>query len=204
MKMGRLGTRWQGLLLVALGLVMVFSVARWKGAAPQDTQTVAGAPRSSSEDGRVSSRPSAREGKRVSPEDVPIVTAQDLDTPHLRYESPSGRSLFEFRAPTPLPTPTPPPPTPPVCGSPVLVGPCPPPPPPPTPAPPEISFKFIGSFGPKDAPIAVLVSGDQTLNARGGDTVFDRFILRRVGYESVDVGFVGFPESEVRRVALGQ
>jgi hypothetical protein len=33
------------------------------------------------------------------------------------------------------------------------------------------------------------------VNARAGDTVFEQFILRRVGYESIDVGFVGFPEA---------
>ncbi|MGH9316507.1 MAG: hypothetical protein ACRD1P_05300 [Thermoanaerobaculia bacterium] len=204
MRKERLGTRWQGLLLAALGLVMVLAIARWEGAVPPGPQAAAGSAEPASEDGRVSSRARGREEKRVSPEDVPIVTAQDLDSPRLTREPPSERNLFEFRAPTLPPPPTPTPAPPPPCGNPALIGPCPPPPPPPTPAPPEITFKFIGSFGPKDAPIAVLVSGDQTVNARAGDTVFEHFIVRKVGYESVDVGFVGFAPSEVRRLAIGQ
>jgi hypothetical protein len=78
----------------------------------------------------------------------------------------------------------------------------PPPPPTPTPAPPPISFKFIGSFGPRDRPIAVLAAGDSIVNARAGDTVFEHFVLRRVGYESIDVGFIGFPQTESRRVGI--
>ena len=121
------------------------------------------------------------------------------------------RDLFDFRPPTPVPPPTPPPaPTPlPVCGSPSYVGPCPatpPPPPTPTPTPPEITFRFIGSFGPKDRPIAVLVQGDQLINARAGDVVFERFQVVRVNYESVDIGFVPRPWAwkETRRLGITQ
>jgi hypothetical protein len=48
----------------------------------------------------------------------------------------------------------------------------------------------------------VLVQGDQIVNARAGDVVFARFILRKVGYESIDVGFVGFAPSEFRRLGI--
>jgi len=104
--------------------------------------------------------------------------------------------------PVPTPTPTPiPPPTPTPTPTPT---PIPPPLPTPTPLPPEINFKFIGTFGPRDRPIAVLIMGDQLLNARAGDVVFDRFILRNIGYESVDVGFVGYPPSSTRRLGITQ
>jgi len=199
-----LGTVRQGLLVAALGLVLVLAIARWKGTVAPGPQPKAASAGSESEDGVAPGRPWGRERKKASADDVSLVTAQELDSPRLTYEPPPARNLFEFRAPTAPPRPTPTPAPPPPCGSPALIGPCPPPPPPPTPAPPEISFKFIGSFGPKEAPIAVLVLGDQTVNARVGDTVFERFIVRKVGYESVDVGFVGFPPSEVRRVGLGQ
>jgi hypothetical protein len=78
----------------------------------------------------------------------------------------------------------------------------PPPPPTPTPLPPAITFKFIGTFGPKDHPIAVLLLGDQIVNARVGDVVFDQFIVRRIGYESLDVGFVGRDPADTRRLAI--
>ncbi len=208
MKTESLGTRRQLLLLAALGLVLILAVVRWKGTArPAGPHpATAASPDISGEEERPPGRPRGREEKKVSPEDVPIVTAQDLDSPPSGHEPSSDRNLFDFRAPTlpPRPTPTPAPPPPPVCGNPLLIGPCPPPPPPPTPAPPEIPFKFTGTFGPKDAPIAVLVLGDQIVNARAGETVFERFIVRKVGYESVDVGFVGFAPSEVRRLGIGQ
>jgi hypothetical protein len=70
--------------------------------------------------------------------------------------------------------------------------------------PPDINFKFIGTFGPRDHPIAVLLMGDQLLNAHKGDVVFDRFILRNIGYESVDVGFVGYPPAATRRLGITQ
>ena len=51
----------------------------------------------------------------------------------------------------------------------------PPPPPTPTPRPPEITFKFIGTFGPKEHPIAVDPAGRPGLNVRDG-----RHALRQV------------------------
>ena len=39
-------------------------------------------------------------------------------------------------------------------------------------------------------------------NVRDGGQLFGKFVLRKVGYESIDVGFVGFPESETRRVGI--
>jgi hypothetical protein len=89
-----------------------------------------------------------------------------------------------------------------VPGEPNYIGPLPPPPPTPTPKPPEVSFKFLGSFGPKDQPIAVIQQGDEVFNARTGDTLFGKFVVRRVGYESIDVGFVGFAPSETRRLGI--
>ena len=44
--------------------------------------------------------------------------------------------------------------------------------------------------------------GDLVVNVRAGDKLFGKFILKKVGYESIDVGFVGFPESETRRLGI--
>jgi hypothetical protein len=85
-----------------------------------------------------------------------------------------------------------------------MVGPLPPPPPTPTPAPPEPVFKLIGIFGPKDRPIAVLQHGDDIINAREGEVVLRSWIIRKVGYESIDVGFVGFSPTESRRLPITQ
>jgi hypothetical protein len=199
----RLGTRRQALLLGALAVVLAFAVVRWRSKdRSESAQRPGGAtlavpgdePRSGGGRSRV---------REMSPDDVPMISPEDLD-PRSSGSAGTARDLFDFRQPTPrpLPTPTPPPPPPPGPGDSRFIGPLPPPPPPPTPTPPEIPFKFIGTFGPRDRPIAVLVSGDQVVNARTGDVVFDRFILRKVGYESIDVGFVGFAPSERRRVGI--
>lgn len=197
-----LGSRRQLVVLAVLAAVLVLAVVRWRGgpARPGSAPARPGtAPSTDAGDERQSARPrGSREEKKVSPDDVPIVVAEDFKPPHGGRGEAAGRNIFDFRPPTPTPVPTPrPEPT-----LPPMQGPPPPPPPPPTPAPPDINFRFIGTFGPKDQPIAVLVAGDKILNARVGDVVFDRFILRRVGYESVDVGFVGFAPTETRRLGI--
>ncbi len=204
-----LGSRKQ-LVWLALAAAFLVGVVRWRSApsAPDTPTPVAratGKPAPASPDEeRPTARARSRDTKTATADDVPIITSKDLDPQRARRDAQSSRNLFDLRAPTPIPPPppTPAPPPPPAPGSAAFVGPLPPPPPTPTPAPPEISFKFIGTFGPKDRPLAVLVSGDQIVNARAGEVVFDRFIVRRVGYESVDVGFVGFAPQQTRRIGI--
>ncbi len=208
MKTEKIGTRRQAILLLVLGVLLIFAVVRWSSSArsslesPRPARAAIGAEAISAEEetprGR---RPGVRE---LSPDEVEMISPEDLEPRRGRAQAATGRDLFDFRPPTPppLPTPTPAPPPPPAPGDPRFIGPLPPPPPPPTPTPPEIPFRFIGTFGPREHPIAVLVAGDQLVNARAGDVVFDRFILRKVGYESIDVGFVGFPPPETRRLGI--
>jgi hypothetical protein len=210
------GTKRQAMLFGALGVVLLLALVRWrpgKDAPAPDARTAAGGPaagRPSTADvdaggdarGSFVRGAPRRSQKEVSPDEVPPLSVKDLG-PARGSGSDTGRDLFELREPTrtPLPTATPRPPIP---GDPNYVGPLPPPPPTPTPHPPEVTFKFIGSFGPKDAPIAVIQQGDQTFNARAGDTLFGKYVLRKVGYESIDIGFVGFPETETKRLGITQ
>ena len=202
MKMA-LGSRRQLYLLAVLAVVLVLFVVRWRGGPGASAGSSGARPPSvagadSSDERRAPARPRGRDEKKVSPDEVPIVVKEDFRPPRVGRNETAGRNIFDFRPPTPTPIPTPrPAPT-----LPPMQGPPPPPSPPPTPAPPDVNFRFIGTFGPKDQPIAVLVSGDKILNARAGDVVFDRFIVRRVGYESIDVGFVGFAPTETRRVGI--
>jgi hypothetical protein len=78
------------------------------------------------------------------------------------------------------------------------------PPPPPPPTPPDFQYKFLGTFGPPDRPIAAFSSGDEIVNVRVGQTFGRRFILRSIGIESVDIGFVGFPPDVTKRVPVGK
>lgn len=207
-----LGSKRQALTLAALAVVLLLAVVRWRSGGGAGAAAPPGAvAKRSGPTGPAAfdeapapvrgSRRASSSSKAVSPDEVPVIDTKDFDPPPSRGGSDTGRDLFDLREPTrpPLPTPTPRPPMP---GDPSYVGPLPPPPPTPTPRPPEITFKVIGSFGPKDHPIAVIQQGDEVFNARAGDTLFGKFVLRKVGYESIDVGFVGFDPSETKRLPI--
>jgi len=208
-----IGSKRQAMLLGALALLLVLAVVRWRpGGAPAPSTSASNAAQSprggaaSVDDESPASAP--RGGRRastreLSPDEVPVIHKEDFNPPRRPAAADTGRDLFELRDPTrpPPPTPTPRPPMP---GEGAFVGPLPPPPPTPTPRPPEVTFKFLGSFGPRDHPIAVIQQGDEVFNARAGDTLFGKFVLRKVGYESIDVGFVGFADSETKRLAISQ
>jgi len=214
MKTPSSATRRQLYILAALAAVLILAVVKWggrgSGAASRASRPAASrvaGPGNPEEErpAAIRARPRPGNEKKVAPQDVPFISIEDLNPPRARGTGASeGRNIFDLRAPTPTPPPTPTkaPPTPPQPGSEVFVGPLPPPLPTPTPVPPDINFKFIGTFGPRDSPIAVLVLGDQLLNAHAGDVVFDRFILRNIGYESVDVGFVGYNPAVTKRLAI--
>ncbi|MBV8517441.1 MAG: thrombospondin type 3 repeat-containing protein [Acidobacteria bacterium] len=78
------------------------------------------------------------------------------------------------------------------------------PPPPPAPVPPQFNYKFIGMFGRPQSPIATFAREGEIVNARIGDVIEGKFILRRIGIESAEIGFVGFPPDVTQRIPLGQ
>ena len=68
---------------------------------------------------------------------------------------------------------------------------------PPPPQPPPIPFTFIGYLGPPEKRIGVFaLQGGQLLLAKAGDTVQSRFKIVEVGYESAEVGFQGFTQTQ--------
>ncbi|MEO8218158.1 MAG: thrombospondin type 3 repeat-containing protein [Acidobacteriota bacterium] len=74
---------------------------------------------------------------------------------------------------------------------------------PPPPTPPAFPYTYIGSFGTPTHPIAAFSAGDKIDNVRVGQTFGRQFILRSIGIESVDIGYVGFPADVRTRVAVG-
>ena len=78
------------------------------------------------------------------------------------------------------------------------------PPPPPKPVPPAFDYKYIGTFGSSSNPIATFDRNGEIVNVRVGDAIDGRFILRSIGIESVEIGFVGFPPDERQRIPLRQ
>ena len=78
------------------------------------------------------------------------------------------------------------------------------PPPPPPPVPPQFTMKYIGTFGPANNPIATFVRDNEIVNVRVGETFDGKFILRGIGIESAEIGYVGFPPETTTRVPIGQ
>jgi len=141
----------------------------------------------------------------VAPETVPTLAAfNPKDTGSFEK---AQRDPFRFAPPTPtrVPTPLPPTPTPlPAPGTQAFIGPMPlSPTPTATPIiPPAIPYKLIGRFGPLDRPIAAFEDNGRLINAREGDVLDGRFIVRKVNNESVDFAFVGLPPEITRRLAV--
>lgn len=78
------------------------------------------------------------------------------------------------------------------------------PPPPPERQPPPFDFKYIGTFGSPSNPIATFARGGDIVNARVGDIIDNKFVLRSIGIESVEISFIGFPQERRQRIPLGQ
>lgn len=90
----------------------------------------------------------------------------------------------------------------------------PPPRPSPTPTPvgwrrpPNFTMEYLGNFGPAGRQVAVFRkkkddSAEISVAQEGGIVEKD-FIVRKIDLESVVIGFVGFPEKEIKRVPLAQ
>lgn len=81
--------------------------------------------------------------------------------------------------------------------------PTPPAPQPVGPRPPAVDIVYLGTLGREDDPVAVFSDGSEIYNALRGDLIKDQFEVKRIGYESVDLGFVGFPDEPAVRLAIG-
>ena len=66
---------------------------------------------------------------------------------------------------------------------------------------PPFPYRYIGTFGPRDNAFAVFVREGEVVNARVGDAIAERFRLRQIGLESVDLSWGG--PSDLR-VPLGR
>jgi hypothetical protein len=72
-----------------------------------------------------------------------------------------------------------------------------------TPHPPQVDIRFLGSFGPKNRRIAVFNDGTRIVNAVEGEILNGKFVVYKIGFESVDLKFVGFPNEPPTRLAAG-
>jgi len=130
--------------------------------------------------------------------DVSMLQVVDLHLDTLNvpaHDYTPGRNIFRPYMPPPPPPPYVPPP-------PAVVADSGPPPPPPPPVPPRIDFELVGIFGPEKRRLAVLSDGKEIINALVGEAIHKKFIVDRIGLESIDVRFVGFPDVPARRVVI--
>ncbi|HXU31490.1 MAG TPA: hypothetical protein VN851_13000 [Thermoanaerobaculia bacterium] len=72
------------------------------------------------------------------------------------------------------------------------------------PKPPKFTFKYLGSFGPKNRPLATFSDGKTIINAREGDVILAKFRVAKIGYESVDIKYLEFPDVPALRLAVGR
>lgn len=71
------------------------------------------------------------------------------------------------------------------------------------PQPPRIDIAYLGSFGPPSRRIAVFSDGESLFNVLVGDVLRRDFRLVRIGFESVDLEYVDFPELPPARLPVG-
>jgi len=72
------------------------------------------------------------------------------------------------------------------------------------PKPPKFTFKYLGSFGPKNRPLAAFSDGKTIVNAHEGDVILSKFRVAKIGYESVDIKYIEFPDEPALRLAVGR
>ena len=215
---------WKTWSVVGLIIVAAFAIYTF---AATDSARIAGddavkTPRATTAPKTATTRPQA-----PLPGVMPV-HVEWLDAPSGSYRS--ERNLFSYVEPPPPPAPKPPPPPPDKDkdGVPDAQDNCPDvansdqkdidlnrvgdacqttpvnPPPPPAPVPPPFNYKYIGTFGTPGKPIATFAKEGEIINVRPGETFAGQFILRSIGLESVEIGYVGFPPDQKLRVALGQ
>jgi hypothetical protein len=72
----------------------------------------------------------------------------------------------------------------------------------PSPHPADFNLRYLGRFGPPDKQIAVFTKGTEIFNQQEGDVIDNQFIVGHIGYEAVEIRFVGFPDVPAKRVGV--
>lgn len=72
------------------------------------------------------------------------------------------------------------------------------------PKPAPFTMSYLGSFGPPERRLAVFTDGKTIYNAQEGEVLGQKFIVAHIGYESVDIQFVGFSDWPALRLAVGK
>lgn len=181
---------WKTWTVIGLIIVALFAIYAFAAQSARNNDALAIA------------RPTSRTPERPVPAVAPgvgIVHMEWLESQSGAYRS--ERNLFTYREPPPPPPPRyVPPPAPVPVPVPVPL----PPPQPVVPVPPQFPYHYIGTFGTTTNPIATFSGNGQIINVRVGETVDGKFILRGIGIESAEIGYVGFGPDVKTRIPIGQ
>ncbi len=74
---------------------------------------------------------------------------------------------------------------------------------PPAPTPPAVDVVYLGSFGSGRMRLAVFTDGNEIFNVPEGKVLKEKFVVVKIGLESADLGFVGFPDAPAKRLEIG-
>lgn len=72
------------------------------------------------------------------------------------------------------------------------------------PKPPQFTLRYLGKFGPSDSPIGIFTDGKNIYNVQEGGVIQGKFIVAQLGFESVEIQFVGFPDWPAQRIGVGR
>ena len=71
------------------------------------------------------------------------------------------------------------------------------------PRPPAVDVVYLGSFSSGRMRLAVFTDGAEIFNVPEGETLKEKFVVVKIGIESADLGFVGFPDAPAQRLEIG-
>ena len=206
------------MLLAVLGVVVLFAAWQWIGPAlGMGGGKETGGGRDDSGDfapmGRVGGL--GRTTERPQVEEVVDLRIAELGGTARDYKP--GRDPWRFVTPPPRPAPTPPPPRPlteaeiraqeearrrmeemraaAAAAAAAKAA---------EPKPPPFTLQYLGKFGPAERPIAVFTDGKNILNVQEGEVIQGKFIVGQIGFESVEIQFVDFPNWPSQRLPVGR
>jgi hypothetical protein len=205
------------MLLAILGIVALFAVWHWVGPALGigGGEAIGGRDEYADLTTSVGRVPGAGRAATARPQTEEVVDLRIAELGGTMRDYKPGRDPWRFKVPPPPPTPPPPPPPSPEeiarqreaeerlrlqreaqeAARLKEIN---------TPKPPPFTLQYLGKFGPPDRPIAVFTDGKDILNVQEGEVIQGKFIVGQIGFESVEIQFVDFPNWPPQRLPVGR
>lgn len=208
------------MLLAILGIVALFAVWHWVGPALGigGGKEIGGRDEYADLTTAVGRVPGAGRAAEARPQVEEVVDLRIAELGGTMRDYKPGRDPWRFRVPPPPPPPPLPPPPPPLTKEQIAqqeaaakrlrelqeaqqraaaeeAA---------RPKPPQFTLQYLGKFGPADRPIAVFTDGKDILNVQEGEVIQGQFMVGQIGFESVEIKFVDFPNLPPQRLPVGR